>query len=487
MLEYLSETPSSVGQLTNSVSSGSCVYQDYKEGECVPYPKCFPFIKLLQNLRKPLPPEVPVIMREVYLCGKDRSTGIPKICCPSDGIIDNNFLGSVESPKTGNETTTATTAATTTTTTTTTTLTRTTTTAKTIKQHLHSQTTSSQTTSSETTSSQTTSSETTSSQTTSSQTTSTQTTSSQTTSSETTSTTTKTTKKSSSLKEHPGLKLLSNLDTCGRSLVLQRIVGGKKASLGQYPWLANIGYSVSGSSKVEFKCGGTLIGRRHILTAAHCVASLPKDYLFTAVRVGEYDISNTIPDCDKYENFCAPLPQDYKPELVLIHPDYNKPYRFNNDIALIKMEKDIVESDFVSPICLPLPSVFNVDYEDRTPEVAGWGAIDMYARNFSDVLQYVSAPIFEFEACSALYSKQRVKLLESQICAGGRKGEDSCSGDSGSGLMMDVEINNRPYDPRWIQIGVVSFGPRRCATLGVPAVYTNVTSYIPWILDSALL
>ena len=34
----------------------------------------------------------------------------------------------------------------------------------------------------------------------------------------------------------------------------------------------------------------------------------------------------------------------------------------------------------MSPICLPLPSVFNVDYEDRTPEVAGWGAIDMYAR-----------------------------------------------------------------------------------------------------------
>ena len=34
-------------------------------------------------------------------------------------------------------------------------------------------------------------------------------------------------------------------------------------------------------------------------------------FFSTAVRVGEYDISNTIPDCDKYENFCAPLPQVY--------------------------------------------------------------------------------------------------------------------------------------------------------------------------------
>ena len=54
-------------------------------------------------------------------------------------------------------------------------------------------------------------------------------------------------------------------------------MGGKKAELGQYPWLVNIGYSVPGGG-VEYKCGGSLIGPRHILTAAHCVAGLPKSY-----------------------------------------------------------------------------------------------------------------------------------------------------------------------------------------------------------------
>ena len=31
--------------------------------------------------------------------------------------------------------------------------------------------------------------------------------------------------------------------TCGRALVLERIVGGQNAELGQYPWLVNLGYT----------------------------------------------------------------------------------------------------------------------------------------------------------------------------------------------------------------------------------------------------
>ena len=91
--------------------------------------------------------------------------------------------------------------------------------------------------------------------------------------------------------------------TCGRALVLERIVGGQNAELGQYPWLVNLGYtrkagnwkwiifskSSVGSSKrpdfnppkpdsleatkdnnftkalqPKFNCGGTLIGPRFV-------------------------------------------------------------------------------------------------------------------------------------------------------------------------------------------------------------------------------
>lgn len=34
---------------------------------------------------------------------------------------------------------------------------------------------------------------------------------------------------------------------------------------------------------------------------------------------------------------------------------------------------------------------------------------------------------------------------------------------------------------QWVVTGIVSFGNKKCGTLGFPAVYTNVTNYLTWI------
>ena len=47
------------------------------------------------------------------------------------------------------------------------------------------------------------------------------------------------------------------------------------------------------------------------------------------------------------------------------------------------------------------------------------------------------------------------------MCAGGQAGEDSCAGDSGSALMVETWVE--AWDPRMVQVGVVSFGQRMCA------------------------
>lgn len=58
---------------------------------------------------------------------------------------------------------------------------------------------------------------------------------------------------------------------CGAADV-DRIIGGTKAKLGQYPWLARLGYNRT--ENITFECGGTLISKRHVLTASHCVLDI---------------------------------------------------------------------------------------------------------------------------------------------------------------------------------------------------------------------
>ena len=56
---------------------------------------------------------------------------------------------------------------------------------------------------------------------------------------------------------------------CGVPTILNNILGGAITKLGEFPYVALLSYKVGRSTK--YLCGGALINKWYVLTAAHCV------------------------------------------------------------------------------------------------------------------------------------------------------------------------------------------------------------------------
>lgn len=254
---------------------------------------------------------------------------------------------------------------------------------------------------------------------------------------------------------------------CGSVKVDGRIFGGTNAAPGAWPWMALLWYKHKPTGLYFSGCGGTLISRHYVLTAAHCLE--PEDSELVMVRLGENDVDQDHDCLDPYDvcicqqgcpyssqgeclfaGKCAPEHQDYHVLNTFTHQKFGEINGlFINDIGLILLKKGVEISSYISPVCLPSLKDIGLTVGTAT----GWGLVnvDMEPEE-AQVLQQVELELVERKECEDIWQRTLVDP-NSQICvratAGGRR--NVFRGDSGCPVVHEV-------GSVFVQVAIVSSG-----------------------------
>ena len=87
-------------------------------------------------------------------------------------------------------------------------------------------------------------------------------------------------------------------------------------------------------------CGATLISDNHVLTAAHCLKPFRREDIM--IKLGEYDFNEDGETGDETFSVAA----------MKLHENYNE-QTYENDIAIMRLDRPATFSKSIWPICLP--------------------------------------------------------------------------------------------------------------------------------------
>lgn len=241
-----------------------------------------------------------------------------------------------------------------------------------------------------------------------------------------------------------------------------KIIGGLPARLEDNSWQVSLVKAGAKSMREGHFCGGSNIGGGWVLTAAHCVdrGTLPAD-----IRV--YSGSASLEQGGRLAKVAK----------IVVHPEWDPhPRRLRNDIALLWVEgggASLMGQPVLGPKGVPEPLLGALPVRST-----GWG---LTMREPDDLpapeMLQVDLPYVQVERCNspAAYGGLVTKQM---LCLGPEdSSRGTCGGDSGGPATVDFAGARR-------LVGIVSFGKRGCNQPHGYSVFTRVSAYADWIVET---
>lgn len=231
-----------------------------------------------------------------------------------------------------------------------------------------------------------------------------------------------------------------------------------------YPWQVGLRMQLGQQS---WRCGGTLISRSFILTAAHCLDGANAKDMSSTIRIGLSDIAVFHGGSTFGSGTPLALDQSWP---VTFHPQWKKTGQaFAWDAALLKL---------AAPLAVVTAPASSVSFGEGLAVTSGWGDPRMGTGPIG-VLRAVAVPVVTNDNCRAsLPADQRAAVGPYTLCAVS-KVDDACVRDSGGPL-----VAGGAFQPK--TIGIVSWG--LAGACGVPGptgllvgAYTRVSEIASWI------